>query len=114
MRKAQSYFLVVTIIVLATVPRFAEAGPCSSNIADLEAATHLPSLEPFGRPERPSTAIPPNQPTPELAGHADELLRSQFSATLARARRLDVYGDRVGCTGPINAARGMYELVDRR
>jgi len=35
MRKLQSSFLVVMTVVLATVPRLAEAGPCSSDIADL-------------------------------------------------------------------------------
>jgi hypothetical protein len=101
-------------VVLATVPRLAEAGPCSSDIADLETAIHLPGLEPLGAPERKSTSVPPNQPTPELARQTDERLQSQFSATVARARRLDMHGDRVGCTGAINAARGMYVLVDRR
>jgi hypothetical protein len=108
MREHQSSFLVVMTVVLATVPRLAEAGPCSSDIADLESAIHLPGLDPLGGPERQSTGVP------ELAKRTDERLQSQFSATVARARRLDMYRDRVGCTGAINAARGMYVLVDRR
>jgi hypothetical protein len=114
MRKPQSCLLVAMTVVLATVPQLAEAGPCSSDIADLETDIHLPGLEPLGAPERKSTGVPPNQPTPELARQTDERLQSQFSATVARARRLDMHGDRVGCTGAINAARGMYVLVDRR
>jgi hypothetical protein len=108
MRKLLSSFLVVMIVVLATVPRLAEADPCSSDIADLETAIHLPGLEPLGGPEPQSTGVP------ELAKRTDERLQSQFSATVAPARRLDMYRDRVGCTGAINAARGMYVLVDRR
>jgi hypothetical protein len=114
MRKPQSYFLVVMTVALATVPRLAEAGPCSSDIADLETAIHLPRLEPRGGPERQSTSVAPNHLTPELAGQAAERLQSQFSATVARARRLDMHGDRVGCTGAINAARGKYVLVDSK
>ena len=114
MPKPQSCLLVALTVVLATVPSLAEAGPCSSDIADLETAIHLPGLGPLRVPERQSTGIPPKQLTPELERQADERLQSQFSATVARAWRLDMHGDRVGCTGAINAARAMYVLVDRR
>jgi hypothetical protein len=38
----------------------------------------------------------------------------QFSATMARAKRLDADGDRFGCIGALNAARGMSVLVARQ
>jgi hypothetical protein len=113
MRKIKPSVLVVMTVVLAIVPRLAEAGPCSSGIADLETTIHQPGVELLGGPDRRSTGVQPNQLTPELAGRADEHLQSQFSATVARAKRLDIYGDRIGCNGALNAARGMYVLVDK-
>jgi hypothetical protein len=41
-------------------------------------------------------------------------LQSQFAATIARAKRLDMKGQRVGCIGAINAARRIYVLVDKQ
>ena len=41
-----------------------------------------------------------------------ERLQSQFSATLARARRLDMQGERIGCIGALTAARAMVASAD--
>jgi hypothetical protein len=108
MRTNRSCFLAVMTVALTMVPQFADAGPCSSDIAELETTVHLPGVEPLDESGRQSISAPP-----ELARQADEHLQSQFSATMARAKRLDMYGDRVGCTGALNAARGIYVLVDR-
>jgi hypothetical protein len=50
------------------------------------------------------------QPMPDLARR----LQSQFSATMARAKRLDMQGVRVDCISALNAARRMYVLVDKQ
>jgi hypothetical protein len=50
---------------------------------------------------------------PGFTRHADKRSRPQLSATIARAKRLDMYGDRLGCTGALNAARAMSVLVAR-
>jgi hypothetical protein len=113
MRKNQSCFFVAMTVALAMVPRLSEAGPCSSDIADLETTIHQPGVEALGEPEQQSASVPPNLPAPEMARRADEHLQSQFSATVARAKRLDMYGDRVGCSGALNAAKAMYLLVDK-
>ena len=67
MRKPQVCLLVAITVVLATVPRLAEAGPCSSDIAVLETAILLPGLEPLGVPERKPTGVPP-KPADARAG----------------------------------------------
>jgi hypothetical protein len=51
--------------------------------------------------------------TPGFTRQADEHSWPQLSATIARAKRLDMYGDRLGCTGALNAARAMSVLVVR-
>jgi hypothetical protein len=49
-----------------------------------------------------------HQPTPESLHQANERLKSQFSATMARAKRYDAQGNRSGCTRALNAAKQMY------
>jgi hypothetical protein len=105
----QSCLIVAITVALATAPRLAEAGPCSSDIAALETTIRLPGVEALGGSREQSI----NELAVRSSRQADEHLQSQFSATIARAKRLDMYGDRVGCTGALNAARGMYVLVDK-
>jgi hypothetical protein len=107
-RARSSLFIVFTAVVLTTLPRFAEAGPCSSDIAGLEIATRLlGGNPPAGQEQQSADAQPNRQPAPDLAKRRQE----QFSATMARAKRLDTDGDRFGCIGALNAARGMSVLV---
>lgn len=108
MRAGASVFTVLMAVVLTMLPRFAEAGPCSSDIADLETATRLfGGCRPAGQERRSADAQPNHQPAPDLARRR----LTQFSATMARAKRLDADGDRSGCIGALNAARGMSVLV---
>jgi hypothetical protein len=94
--------------VIATLPQFSEAGPCSSDITDLETAIRLFGGNPPAGQERQSAHAQPNQQrAPDLARRR----QVQFSATMARAKRLDTDGDRFGCMGALNAARRMYALV---
>jgi hypothetical protein len=50
------------------------------------------------------------QPTPESLDQTNERLKSQFSATMARAKRYDAQGNRSGGTRALNAAKQMYIL----
>ena len=50
------------------------------------------------------------QPTPASIRRAEEQAKATFAATLARAKRLDTQGNRVGCTRALAAARRMYNL----
>jgi hypothetical protein len=92
-------------------PQFAEGGPCRSDIAELETGIQQPGVNLLSGPGRQSVDSQlSHQPTPKLVRR----LHSQFSATVARAKRLDTKGQRLGCIGAINAARRMYVLVDKQ
>jgi hypothetical protein len=109
LRVSQAFFSDAIAVVCSMAPQFAEAGPCTSDIAELKTAIQQPGVNLLSGPGRQSVdPQPSHQPTPELVRR----LHSQFSATVARAKRLDTKGQRVGCIGVINAARRMYVLVD--
>jgi hypothetical protein len=103
------------LIVYAVVglnSTFAQAGPCSNDIAQFEAAIRQSASDPMaGLSARQSVAAQLNrQPTAASMKRAEARLKSQFAATMARAKRLDARGDRTGCTSALNAAKRMYVL----
>ena len=81
----------------------AQAGPCSKDIAQFEAAMRLTAPQSVG-------AQLDRQPTPDSLKQAKERLQSKFAATMARAKRLDAKGDLAGCTRALSAAKRMYIL----
>lgn len=111
MRKSPLLCAVPMIVAAAMMPSFAKAGPCSGDIAGLETALRLFGKNaPHAQPRQSLDAEPSRAPTSDLPTR----LQFQFSATIARAKRLDTDGDRFGCFGALNAARRMYVLVDRQ
>ena len=107
--------VTVGLIVCAFVglnSAFAQAGPCSSDIAEFEAAIRRSAGNPMaGLTARQSVAAQlDRQPTPSSMKREEERLKSQFAATMARAKRLDARGDRNGCNRALNAAKRMYVL----
>jgi hypothetical protein len=98
--------------VLGFLSTTAYAGPCTAQIAQFEAAILQSSGNPMaGLTARQSVAAQlEHQPTPESLRQANERLKSQFDATMARAKRLDAQGNRSGCTRALNAAKRMYIL----
>jgi len=50
------------------------------------------------------------QPTVASMKREEQRLKSEFAATMARAKRLDARGDQAGCTKALNAAKQMYIL----
>jgi hypothetical protein len=114
MQASQAFFLAAAAVVLSMAPQLAEAGPCSGGIAELEKTIPQPGVEALAGLGQQSVSVKLSRATPGSARRADEHLQWQFSATVARAKRLDMHGDRVGCTGALNAARGTYVLVAKR
>jgi hypothetical protein len=98
--------------VLGFSPALAHAGPCTAAIAQFEAAVRASAGNPMaGLMARQTTGAQLGyQPTAASINQEQERLKSQFAATMARAKRLDARGDRKGCTGALNAARRMYIL----
>src|SRR5438093_10434734 len=107
--------VTVGLIVCAFVglnSAFAQAGPCSSDIAEFEAAIRRSAGNPMaGLTARQSVAAQlDRQPTPSSMKREEERLKSQFAATMARAKRLDAKGDRKGHTDTIKVATSRYIL----
>jgi hypothetical protein len=103
---------LIVCAVLGLNSTFAQAGPCSNDIAQFEAAIRQSASDPMaGLSARQSVAAQLNrQPTAASMKRAEARLKSQFAATMARAKRLDAQGDRTGCTSALNAAKRMYVL----
>jgi hypothetical protein len=90
----------------------ASAGPCTTQIAEFEAAIRQSSGNPLaGLTTRQTVAAQlDRQPTPESVKQANERLRSQFETTMAQAKRHDEQGDHSGCTRSLNAAKRMFKF----
>ena len=90
----------------------AHAGPCTSAIAQFEAALRQSGKEPDAGPTGRQSigAQLGHQPTPSSVRRADERAQTNFAAALARAKRLDARGNRSGCKRALAEARRLYEL----
>jgi hypothetical protein len=103
--------LIVSAVLYLNIS-VAQAGPCSEDIAQFEAAIRQSAGNPNAGLTAPQSvgAQLDRQPTPDSLKQAQERLQSKFSATMARAKRLDAKGDRTGCTRALSAAKRMYIL----
>jgi hypothetical protein len=115
MRRRAIGRLSATLVVAAALGlsvAAAHAGPCSSRIAQFEQAVRQSAGNPNAGPMAPQSigAQLDRQPTPASIRRAEEQAKAAFAATLARAKRLDKQGNRVGCTRALAAAKRMYNL----
>jgi hypothetical protein len=90
----------------------AQAGPCSAEIAQFETSMRQSASNPYAGLTAPQSvgAQLDRQPTVATVRRAERRLKSEFSANMARAKRLDAHGDRAGCTRALDAAKRMYIL----
>ena len=90
----------------------AHAGPCTAQIAQFEQAVRQSTNDPYAGPMAPQTvgAQLDRQPTPTSMRRAEQRAKAAFTATLARAKRLDARGNRAGCTRALARAKAMYNL----
>src|SRR5690348_7136033 len=90
----------------------AQAGPCSEDIAQFEAAVRQSANNPDAGPTIGQSigAQLGRQPTPGSVKQAQERAKAAFEANLARSKRLDARGDRAGCTKALADAKNMYQL----
>jgi hypothetical protein len=98
--------------VLALAATNALAGPCTSDIAQFEAAIRSSQGNPLAGLTAPQSvgAQLEHQPTPASVKQAEARLKATFAATMARAKRYDAQGNRQGCTRALTAAKRMYVL----
>ena len=103
---------LTAVAVLALGLTAAQAGPCSKKIAQFEQAVRQSAGNANAGPMAPQSigAQLGYQPTPASIRRAEEQAKATFAATLARAKRLDRQGNRVGCTRALAAAKRMYNL----
>ena len=115
MRRRAISRLSATLVVAAALGlgvAAAHAGPCSSRIAQFSRRCASPrEIRTPGRWRRNRFGAQLHrQPTPASIKRAEEQAKATFAATLARAKRLDKQGNRVGCTRALAAAKRMYNL----
>ena len=103
---------LIIVAMIGLNPAFAQAGPCSDDIAQFEAAIRQSAGNPNAGLTAPQSvgAQLDRQPTPGSMKRAEEHMHARFSATMARAKRLDKRDDRAGCTRELSAAKRMYIL----
>jgi hypothetical protein len=97
-------------VMLALIPSFAHAGPCSDDIAQFKETVRQSAGDPDAGLMAPQSvdAQLGHQPTPESLKRARDRLHAKFAARMARAERLDKQGDREGCMRALAAAKQMY------
>jgi hypothetical protein len=97
---------------LGLTPTFAEAGPCSVDIAQFETAIRQSAGNPYAGLMAPqSVAAQDNrQPTVASTKKAERDLKTKFEATMAQAKRFDARNNRAGCEGALSVAKRMYIL----
>jgi hypothetical protein len=90
----------------------AHAGPCTKQIAQFESAVRQSANNPDAGPSAPQSvgAQIDRQPTPSSVKRADQTAQGAFNTVMARAKKLDARGDRVGCTAALSRAKQMYDL----
>jgi hypothetical protein len=90
----------------------AHASPCTTAIAQFEKAVRQSANNPDAGPMVPQSiaAQLDRQPTPASVKQAEQRVQASFNAAIARAKRLDARGDRIGCIRALAAAKRMYNL----
>jgi hypothetical protein len=88
------------------------AGPCSADIAQFETAVRQSAGNPYAGLTAPQSvdAQIDREPTVASMKKAEQILKSTFAATMARAKRLDAKNNRAGCERALSIAKRMYIL----
>ena len=112
MSKIQFATGLISCAVLGLNLTSAQAGPCSGDISQFEAAIRQSAGDPMaGLTARQSVAAQlGRQPTAASTKQEEKRLKSEFAANMARAKRLDAKGDQKGCNKALDAAKRMYVL----
>jgi hypothetical protein len=93
-------------------PTFAEAGPCSADIAQFETAIRQSAGNPYAGLTAPQSvaAQDDRQPTVASMKKAESGLKAKFATMMVQAKRLDARNDRAGCERALSVAKRMYIL----
>jgi hypothetical protein len=99
-----------SLIVVAAPSAY--AGPCTTQIGNLERQIKLSAPNPIVGPSGPQTvgAQLHHQPTPGTVERAETKANADADAALDRARKADAAGDASGCKSALVEARRLYGL----
>jgi hypothetical protein len=106
--------LAATMLAAGTIA--VQAGPCTTQIAQLEQqVAHLQANPP---PSGAGEATAPqslgaklhHQPTPSSVQSARQTANADADAALGRARKADDAGDAAGCAAALDEAKRLYGL----
>jgi hypothetical protein len=113
-RRPQIVILSATILVAGTAA--VHAGPCTTQIAQLE--QQVAQLQANPAPSGAGEAMAPqslgaqlhHQPTPSSVQSAQHTANTDADAALGRARKADDAGDAAGCAAALIEAKRLYGL----
>jgi len=103
-------FLIIAVLVASAVS--AQAGPCTTGIAEVERYIQRTAPGPATGPTAPQSvgAQLHHQPTPGSVEGAESKASAEGLAALDRARKADATGDAVACTSALQEAKLIYGL----
>src|SRR5260370_35333288 len=107
---------VTAILIVGSIldlnSTFAQAGPCSNDIAQFEAAIRQSAGNPNAGLKAPQSigAQLDRQPTLDSLRKVKQRLQSKFSATMARAKPLDAKVDLAACSRTLSEDKRTYLL----
>ena len=104
--------LVVVAAAFVLVGAGAQAGPCSTQIAQLEKQIGPSAAGAANGPSAPQSlgAQLHHQPTPEDVGHAEHVARKDADAALEAARKADAAGNASACDAALTEAKRLYDI----
>lgn len=110
MDRARIFAVTVVAFFGAVAP--VHAGPCTTQIAEVERYIQRSSLGPATGPTAPQSigAQLHHQPTPSSVESAENAARAAAVAALNRARAADAAGDGAACNKALDDARLIYGL----
>jgi len=90
----------------------AQAGPCTTQIAQVEGKIRSRPVGPAAGPSGPQSigAQLHHQPTPGSVENAEAKARADALLALDRARAADAAGDATGCARALRDAKDLYGL----
>ena len=108
--------IVLAALVLIGGATAAQAGPCTTQIAQVEQQIRLAQATSppggAGEPTAPQSigAQLHHQPTPQSVENAESRARTDSAAALDRARMADAAGDAAACARALAEAKELYGL----
>jgi hypothetical protein len=96
--------------MLGLISATAWAGPCTSDIGQFEAMVRSsPENSLAGLDTRQSIGAQlGRQPTPSSVDKSEARLKTKFATTMARTKRYDAQGNRLGCRRELARAKRMF------